>query len=71
MRWFIYIISIFNNAEQRVLIVCLYFSFINECKRKVTVWVCLCVLYVFTFEHLKILPCVLLMKLGRDVCQHQ
>lgn len=38
MRWFIFIINIFNNAEQCVLIVWLYFSFINECKCKVSVW---------------------------------
>lgn len=51
MRWFIFIINIFNNAEQCVLLVWLYFSFINECKCKVSVWVhFLFLFYPFTFE---------------------
>lgn len=39
MIWIIFIISIFNSAEQCVLTVPLYFSFINECKYKVAVCV--------------------------------
>lgn len=68
MRWFIFIINIFNNAEQCVLIVWLYFSFINECKCKVSVWSFLCVLYLFYFWTFKILHCVLLMKLWMSGC---
>lgn len=68
MRWFIFIINIFNNAEQCVLLVWLYFSFINECKCNVSVWIHFLFLFYCYFWTFKILLCVLLMLLKRDSC---
>lgn len=50
MKWFIiFIIDISNHAEQRVLLVWLYFSFINECTCKVSG--CVCLLYCYLFNN--------------------